>query len=427
MASKSNFLVVIDLGTSKITAFAGRQDAEDGKIEVIGAAKVPACGIKRGVVLNIEEATKSVSRLLDKVSDQTDGQIEKVDITYAGQPMKIHEHKGYRYTSDEGVVTREDIDELFEEAKNHHIDKDYEILHILPQMFVIDDELMEINPIGATGKKIEATYKLVTVPAVHLANIRRVLEKSGVKAGDVIFSPFALSEAVLTDDEKEIGAVLLDIGAGTTKMSVYNDGIMVHTAVIPFGGDVISKDIKEGCSILSKWAEQLKVQYGEALGDFADEQKIVTIPGHSGWEPKEISFKSLAYIIQARLEEIIDSVYYQIEKSGAVEQVGSGIVVSGGTAGLRNLISLVKFRTGMDARIAFPVFRPKSNSRDILHPDYYTALGLLKWGLAKDGSMPKVRRKKMKRKKEGGFSPWLKGVVQGVLDYVDDDEDIVMN
>jgi len=426
MASKSNFLVVIDIGTSKMTAFAGRQDAEDGKIEVIGAAKVPAYGIKRGVVLNIEEAAKSVTRLLDKLAEQTDGQIDKVDIAYAGQPMKIHEHKGYKYTSDDGVVTGEDIEELLEEAKNHHIDKDYEILHIMPQVFIIDDELMELNPVGVTGKKIEATYRLVTVPSLHLENIRRVLEKSGVEMGDVILSPFALSEAVLTDDEKEMGAVLLDIGAGTTKITVYIDGMMVHTAVIPFGGDVISKDIKEGCSILPRWAEQLKVQYGEALGDFADEQKIVTIPGHSGWEPKEISFKSLAYIIQARLEEIIDSVYFQIEKSGAVDHVGSGIVVSGGTAGLRNLISLVKFRTGMDARIAFPVFRPKSNSGDILHPDYYTALGLLKSRLAKNNSTSKTRRKKIKKKKEGGFSPWLKGVVQGVLDYVDDDEDIVM-
>ena len=152
--------------------------------------------------------------------------------------------------------------------------------------------------------------------------------------GEIALSPLALTEAVLTDEEKEVGAIVLDIGAGTTKMAVYHDGVLIHAAVIPFGGNVITTDIKEGCSIHLKWAEQLKVQYGEALGDFADEQKVVTIPGHNGWEPKEISFKSLAFIIQARLEEIIDSVYYQIEKSGIEGQLGSGIVVTGGTSNL---------------------------------------------------------------------------------------------
>jgi cell division protein FtsA len=276
------------------------------------------------------------------------------------------------------------------------------------------------------GSKIEAVYKLITVPSVHLANIRRVMERAGVETGDVVFSPLATAESVLTDDEKELGSVVLDIGAGTSKIAVYNEGILIHTAVVPFGGDVISKDIKEGCSILPKWAEQLKVQFGEALGDFADEQKIVTIPGHSGWEPKEISFKSLAFIIQARLEEIIDNVYYQVEKSGVAEQMGAGIVIAGGTARLNNLVSLVKFRTGMDARIAFPVFRPAGEIKNISYPDYFTALGMLKMGLAKVAAPQKERKKKVRKKSDRGFSPWFKGVVQGVLDYVDDDEDSVM-
>jgi cell division protein FtsA len=426
MASKSDFSVVIDLGTSKIAAFAGMENAESGRIEVTGVAKVPASGIKRGVVLNIEEASKAVMEVVDKLTDQTGRKPGKVDIAYAGQPVKIFEHKGYRYTSDEGIVSGSDIEELFEEAKNHNIEKDFEILHIIPQEFIVDGEVTEVNPVGIAGKKIEAAYKLITVPSSHLENINRVLERAGLEKGDVVYSPLALSEAILTEDEKEVGAVLLDIGAGTAKIAIYGNGIMLHTAVVPFGGEVITKDIKEGCSILPKWAEQLKVQYGEALGDFADERKIVTIPGHSGWEPKEISFKSLAYIIQARLEEIIDSVYYQIEESGAAEHVGSGIVITGGVAGLHNLVSLVKFRTGMDARIAFAVFRPESTIKNVIHPDYFTVLGLLKMQLTKNCTSRKERKRKVKKKKEGGFSPWLKGVVQGVLDYVDDDDDTVM-
>ncbi|MDD4108264.1 MAG: cell division protein FtsA [Prolixibacteraceae bacterium] len=425
MASKSNFITVVDVGTSKITAVAGFKN-EEGKIEVTGAAKVPSRGIKRGVILNIDEAAESVKSVINQLKIQTECKIDSVNVAYAGQPVKIVEHKGYRFTSKDGMVTKLDVDELFAEAKNLKTEQDYEILHIIPQTFIIDEEISELNPVGITGSKIEASYKLITVPGIHLANIRRVFDRAGTGIDEIIFSPLATAESVLTEDEKELGSIVLDIGAGTSKLAVYNEGILVHTAVVPFGGEVISRDIKEGCSILPKWAEQLKVQFGEALGDFADEQKIVTIPGHSGWEPKEISFKSLAFIIQARLEEIIDNVFYQIEKSGVAEQLGAGIVITGGTSQLNNLVSLVKFRTGMDARIAFPVIRPQGEIKNISYPDYFTALGMLKMGLAKINTSQKEKKRKVRKKKEGVFSPWLKGVVQGVLDYVDDDEDTIM-
>jgi cell division protein FtsA len=267
----------------------------------------------------------------------------------------------------------------------------------------------------------------MAVPEIYISNFRRVMDKLGVELGEVILAPLAAAEAALSEDEKELGAILLDIGAGTTKLAVFHEGIMIHAAVIPFGGEVVTRDIKEGYSILPKWAEQLKVQYGQALGDFADERKVVTIPGHNGWEPKEISFKSLAFIIQARMEEIIDSVYYQIEKSGIADQLGSGIVISGGTAGLNNLVSLVKFRTGMDARLAFPVIRPANKPKDFVDSDDLTALGLLNMALEKDDPAPKAKPKKEKRKKEKRLTPWLKGVVQGVIDYMDDDEDVAFN
>lgn len=427
MASKTNFSVVIDVGTSKLAAFAGQKNAE-GKMEILGGAKVPANGIKRGVVLNIDEAATSVEQVLNELQKQTGNEIREVDISYAGQPMKITEHKGYRFTSGEGVVTQFDVDELFKEAQNLQVEQDFKILHTIPQSFVIDGEISEINPVGITGQKIEATFKLVTVPELHLANFKRVFDKAGVELGEVTLAPLAAAEAVLTDDEKEMGAILLDMGAGTTKLAVYHEGVMLHTAVIPFAGDVVTRDIKEGCSILPKWAEQLKMQYGQALGDFADERKVVTIPGHSGWEPKEISFKSLAFIIQARMEEIIDSVNFQIEKSGIADQLGSGIVISGGTADLDNIVSLVKFRTGMDARLAYPVIRPVNKPKDFGDSGYLTALGLLKLALEKMDPAPKAKKKKkVKKKKENKFSPWLKGVVQGVLDYVDDDEDVALN
>lgn len=426
MALKSNVSVVIDLGTSKITAIAG-QKAENGKIEVLGTAKVQSNGVKRGVILNIDEAAASIDRVLLKLGVFSEFKVQKVDVAYAGQPVRIFEHRGYRFISDQGVVSSSDVNELLSEAKSIKSEKDFEILHVIPQGFVIDEEIREISPVGISGRKLEAGYKIITVPEIHITNIRRVMNKAGVETGNIVFSPLATGEAVLTDDEREMGVILLDMGAGTTKVSVYSEGILIHTGVVPFGGEVISKDIREGCSILSKWAEQLKVQYGEALGDFADDQKIVTIPGHSGWEPKEISFKSLAFIIQARLEEIVDNVYYHIEKSGIVDQLGSGIVITGGTGKMQNLVSLIKFRTGMDARLAFPVIKPAGITKNFAYQDFYTALGLLKMSLDEKDPLSKEKRKKIKKKKESGFSPWLKGVVQGVLDYVDDDEDVALN
>ena len=426
MASKSNFSVVIDVGTAKLAAFAGINN-EAGKMEILASAKVPAKGIKRGVVVNIDEASNSVEQLLEEILQQIDGKITRVDLAYAGQPMKIFEFKGSRLTSGEGTVTQSDLDELLLEAKSMELDEDFRILHLIPQSFIVDDEPADLNPVGAIGQKIEATIKMIVVPEIYIANFKRVLDKLDVELGEVTLAPFASAEAVLTEDEKELGAVLLDIGAGTTKLAVYFEGVMIHAAVIPFGGEVVTRDIKEGCSILPKWAEQLKVQYGQALGDFANERKVVTIPGHNGWEPKEISFKSLAFIIQARMEEIIDSVYWQIEKSGIADQLGSGIVLSGGTAALNNLVSLVKFRTGMDARLAFPVIRPANRPKDFVDSGSLTALGLLKMALEKQNPAPKPKPKKEKKKKENKITPWLKGVVQGVIDYMDDDEDVALN
>jgi cell division protein FtsA len=426
MASKTNFSVVIDIGTSNLAAIAGQKN-EDGKLEIIGMARVTARGIKRGMVLNIEEAAAAVGQLLGELQLQTGKPVTKVDIAYAGQPMKILEHKGYRLTTGDGVVSQADVDELWGEVENLQTEEGCKILHIIPQQYTVDEEITDLSPVGITGKKIEATYKVIVVPEIHLSNFRRVFDKNRVEINEIVFAPLAASEAVLTGDEKEMGAILLDIGAGTTKLAVYHEGIMIHTAVIPFGGNVVTHDIREGCCILPKWAEQLKVQYGQALGDFADETKVVTIPGHNGWEPKEISFKSLAFIIQARMEEIIDSVNFQIEKSGIADQLGSGIVLSGGTAGLNNLVSLVKFRTGMDARLAFPVIRPVHKTPGLNDFGYLTALGLLKLALDKVDPAPKKKEKKPKKKRESRFSPWLKGVVQGVLDYVDDDDDVALN
>lgn len=428
MASKSKLSVVIDLGTSKMVAVAGFKN-NTGKIEISGIASTPSKGIKRGVIFNIEEAAVSIQKVLEDLESQIKEEIVLVDIAYAGMHLKTINYKAAKITSDEGIVTQFDIDHLFNETKKVELDKGYKIIQIIPSSFVIDNETVALNPVGITGRKIEANYKLVIIPETYLSNLQRVFDKVGVQLGDITLSPLAISEAVLTEDEKEMGVILLDIGAGTTKMSIFHENMLIHTTVIPFGGDVVTQDIKEGCSILLKWAQQLKVQYGQALGDFADEQKVVTIPGFNGWEPKEISFKSLAFIIQARLEEIVDSIYQQIEKSGIEEQLGAGIVLSGGTSNIENIIPLVKFRTGMDARKANLAIQIQPKIKDLKNPENYTALGMLSLTLNKSGVAKSVIANTPKPPKPPGrLTPWINNLVQGVLNLVDDEnEDIPMN
>ncbi len=428
MASKNNLSVVIDMGTSKLVATAGYKN-EVNRLVISGITKTQSNGLRRGVIYNIEEAAASVSKALADLEKQTGEQFGKINVALAGQHLKTINYQGTKTTSEEGIVTRSDIDQLYKEAWKAGVENGYKIIEVIPKTFVIDNEPIERNPVGITGQKIEANYKIVILPEVYILNLQRVMEKAGYELGEVKHAALAVSEAVLTEDEKEMGVIVLDVGAGTTKMAIYHETRLIHTSVIPFGGEVVTRDIKEGCSILLKWAEQLKKQYGEALGDFADDQKVVTIPGHNGWEPKEISFKSLAFIIQARLEEIMDCVNHQISKSEMEEQLGAGIVLTGGTSNLENFISLVKFRTGLDARKGNLILHLNEKNKEFIHPDHYTALGLLNMVVEKTDAVVSEKPRKVKKKKEnGGLSPLFQKVVQGVLNYIDDEnEDIEMN
>jgi cell division protein FtsA len=426
MASKNKLSIVIDIGTSKLVAIAGTKN-EAGKFEISGVAKTPARGIRRGVIFNIEEVAVSVKELLASLESKINERIEEVHVAYAGQHMKTVHFQSVKLTSNDGVVSKADIESLYEQAKNAEIEEGYKLVEVIPVSYVIDNELIE-KPVGSTGRKVEANFKLLIIPNSYWVNLLKVFGKLDVKLHNITLSTLAVAEAVVTRDEKEMGVIVLDIGSGTTNMAIYLENILIHSAVIPFAGDVVTNDIKEGCSILLKWAEQLKVQYGQALGDFADDQKVVTIPRNNGWEPKEISFKSLAFIIQARIEEIIDSVNFQIEKSGIVDQLGAGIVLTGGTANLENIISLVKFRTGLDARKANLVLGLHEKQKDFQSSDYFTALGLL--SLVESKAFTDIQNTELpviikKAKERGKLTPWFNKVVQGVLELVkDDNEDV---
>ncbi len=378
MASKQEFAAVIDIGTTRIKALAGIK-AEDGKLDILAQAVVPSKGIKRGIVQNPEEFSGAVRQLVTALENQSGWKIKVVDAALAGQGVSTVVFEGIRHI-ETGIVRQEDLDYLEGEAANMPLEPGYRIYHLFPGSFEIDDDPDVVVPVGHQGRKLKARYTLVTAPAIYRDSVENALSRTGLQLDKFVISPLAVAEAVISGDEKDIGVVVLDLGGGTSKMVTYTGGCLTHVSVIPFAGEVVTHDIQEGCAILNKWAEQLKIQYGGAMGDFADEKKMVTIPGHNGWEPKEISFKTLAYIIQARLEEIIDAIYFQIVKSGILDKSPQGIVLTGGTTKLVNLLQLVKFRTGLDARLGFSQVR-FSGQADLDKASFLTALGLLHYSL----------------------------------------------
>ncbi|KPL13439.1 MAG: cell division protein FtsA [Bacteroides sp. SM1_62] len=378
MAQKEHLLAAVDIGTTKIVSIVGKQ-TENKKLEILGMSKTASKGVKRGVVLNIEETVNAINATVTEVKKQTGMQFKDVFVGIAGQHIKSVRNRGYfNRDSYEEEITKADIQRLVDDMYKIPIDAGEEIIHVLPQNFVVDSETGIKNPVGISGKRLEGNFHIVIGQIASAKNISKCINRVGLNVEELILEPLASSEAVLTEDEKEAGVALVDIGGGTTDIAVFYDDIIRHTAVIPFGGNVVTWDIKDGCSILTRQAESLKITFGSALGDLAQEDKIVTIPGISGRDPKEISFKSLAYIIQSRMEEIIDAIMYEIENSGVLDKLSAGIVFTGGGALLRHLPQLVKFRTGLDVRIGYPVEQLAAESiEEVNQPMFSTSVGLL--------------------------------------------------
>ncbi len=378
MRQKSKILAAVDIGTTKIVTIIGRKNEND-KLEILGLGKTPSKGVKRGVVLNIEETVNAIRSTIDDAQRQAGSNLSEVFVGIAGQHIKSVRNRGYiNRDSYESEITRQDIDALVTDMYKIPIDVGEEIIHVLPQNFIVDNETGVKNPVGMSGKRLEANFHIVVGQIASARNIEKCVNRCGLRVNQLILEPLASASAVLTEDEKEAGVVLVDIGGGTTDIAVFYDEVIRHTAVIPFGGNVVTSDIKEGCSILTRQAEALKIQFGSALGDLAPEDKVVTIPGISGRDPKEISFKSLAYIIQSRMEEIIDAVLFEIENSDCMEKLSAGIVLTGGGSLLKHLPQLVKFRSGMDVRIGYPNEHLTGETKDdINQPMYSTSIGLL--------------------------------------------------
>lgn len=378
MAQQNEYVAAIDLGTTKIVTLIGKKNSNK-KLQIVAHSKTPSTGIKRGIVLNIEETVAAIQQTVEDVQLKSGIIFSNIFVGIAGQHIRsVRNRNVISLNADEDIITIENVNDLIEDTYKIPVDVGEEILHVLPQSFIVDNEGGIKNPVGMSGKRLEANFHIVIGQTASAKNIAKCANRVDLVVNDLILEPLASAEAVLTEDEKEAGVVLVDVGGGTTDIAIFFDGIVRHTAVIPFGGNVITNDIKEGCSILLRQAEQLKVQFGSALGDIAPEDKIVTIPGISGREPKEISFKSLAYIIQSRMEEIISYIVFEVENSGYADKLSAGIVLTGGGSLLRHLSQLVKFKTGFDVRIGYPNEHLAADSlEEINSPAYSTGIGLV--------------------------------------------------
>ncbi len=378
---KSEIVVGLDIGTTKICAIVGAKN-EYGKMEVLGMGKAESLGVSRGVVSNIEKTVDAIRKAIKEAEDESGIDIRVVNVGIAGQHIQSHQHRNMMTRqSTEDEIAQADIDKLVDMMHRIPQQPGYEVIHVLPQEFIVDNEVGIKDPIGMSGIRLEANFHIITGHVTAANNIYKCVRKAGLEVSGLILEPLASSESVLSEEEKEAGVVLVDIGGGTTDIAIFQEGIIRHTAVIPFGGNIITEDIKEGCTVLRQQAELLKIRFGSALASETQDNEIVSIPGLRGREPKEISVRNLASIIQARIEEIIELVHYEIKASGFEKKLIAGIVLTGGGAQLRNLRPLVEYLTGMDVRIGTPNEHLAKGDEDVKSPMYATSVGLVLMGL----------------------------------------------
>ncbi|WP_236980299.1 cell division protein FtsA [Membranihabitans maritimus] len=371
-------VVAVDIGTTKVCAVAGRRN-EHGKLEILGLGKVPCEGVIRGVVSNIEKTVRAIREAVSIVEKQIDAKVKVVHVGIAGQHIKsLHHHGILTRDNAHDEISQSDIDHLINDMYKLVLPPGDKILHVIPQEYTVDNEQGITEPIGMSGIRLEGNFHIITGQITASNNILRCIKKAGLEAADITLEPIASSAAVLNQEEKEAGIALVDIGGGTTDLTIFYEGIIRHTAVIPFGGYVITKDIKEGCTIMSHQAEKLKVKFGSALADEVLENKIITIPGLKGRAPKEISEKNLARIIQARIEEILEYIVYEIERSGYKNKLIGGIVLTGGGSKLKYIEELIEYHTGIPTKVSYPIEHlAHGYIKDLSSPVFSTSIGLL--------------------------------------------------
>ena len=376
--NNSDIIVGLDIGTTKVSIIIGRRN-KFNKIEILGTGKSLSSGVSRGIVSNIDKTVTSIKLALEEVEKKDNIKIRDVVVGIAGQHIKSLQHRGEIVRDNiEIEIGQDDIDKLKDNMFKLITIPGEEVIHVIPQEYTVDGEDGIQDPKGMAGVKLEANFHVITAQVGAVKNIMRCVEKAGLSTKELILEPFASAIATLDEDELREGVALVDIGGGTTDVAIFLDKIIRHTAVIPFGGNIVTKDIKTGLSILDKQAELLKIKFGSAMYTDDQENVMVSIPGLRGREPKEIAVKNLSEIIGARMKEIIDLVYHEIKVSGYENKLMTGIVLTGGGSQLKNLQQLVSFISAKETRIGYPNEHLSSESKDLVtSPMYSTGVGLV--------------------------------------------------
>ena len=381
VATKSEIVVGLDIGTTKITVLVGEKD-QYGKLDILGTGKAVSNGVMRGVVANIDKTVSSIKIAVEQAEMESGIKIDEVYVGIAGQHIKSLQHRG-EMVRDEITeeICKEDLEKLKDNMFKLVTIPGEEVIHVIPQEYTVDGEDCIQDPKGMAGVKIEANFHIITAKVAAVNNILRCVKKAGLTPKNLILEPFASAVAVLDADERQEGVCLVDIGGGTTDVAIFLDGIIRHTAVIPFGGNVITKDIKQGIQILEKQAEMLKIKFGSAMSSSTKDNVIVSIPGLRGKDPKEVSVRNLSAVIESRMKEIIDLVNYQIKSSGYQDKLMTGIVITGGGSQLRHLPQLVSYITGKEVRLGLPNEHLGKDSKSLIKsPIYSTGVGLVQKG-----------------------------------------------
>ena len=406
-------IVGLDIGTTKIACLVGRK-TEHGKIEILGIGKAPSLGVTRGVVSNIEKTVQSIRAAVEEAESKSGIEIKVVNVGIAGQHIKSLQHRGMiTRDSIEEEISQKDVDDLIEDMYKLVMMPGEEIIHVLPQEYIVDRQPGIKDPIGMSGVQLEANFHIITGQMAAAKNIFKCVSKAGLEVAELVLEPLASSSAVISNEEKEAGVALVDIGGGTTDIAIFHDGIIRHTAVIPFGGNVITEDIKEGCTIMHRQAELLKTKFGAAVTQTNQDNEVVCIPGLRGRDPKEISVMNLANIINARMSEILEHIYYEIKNSGFEKKLIGGIVVTGGGSQLKHMNQLIEFTTGMDSRVGYPNEHLSSNTNiNVTSPLFATGVGLVAKGFEKfellKSRNEKINTRMHSQKNKGSFFEKIK-------------------
>jgi cell division protein FtsA len=377
-----NLIVGLDIGTSKVLAIVG-EVSPDGEIEIIGSGSHAAKGMRKGVVANIESTVTSIQRAVEEAELMTGCEIVSVYAGIAGAHISSFNSHGVVAVHD-GEVTQSDVDRVIEAARAVAIPNDQKILHILPQEYIIDRQEGIREPIGMSGVRLEAKVHMITGSVSAAQNIIKCIRRVGLEVDDIVLEQLASSQSVLTEDEKELGVCLVDIGGGTSDIAVYTEGSIKHTAVIPVAGDQITNDIAIALRTPTKSAEELKKQYGCALRQLADSGQTIEVHSLGDRPVRKLSRQTLAEVIEPRIEELYELVLYELRRSGFEELVSSGVVLTGGSSKMEGMVELAEEVFHAPVRLGIPK-DVGGQSETVKNPIYATGVGLIQFGLLNRG------------------------------------------